>query len=270
LTREQAAKMFAQFAKALWYSALSWEANSCEFSDLKDADPTLKNSIQEVCNLWLMQGSNWKFSPKTTITKYQFITMLIRLYEWKRLDESWNPRWAQYFLKAGELWILNAWDISSFEWLLTRYEAALLFYRFQLKQTISSWLNTQNLKNELLTTVKDAEWNYAQWDDSSSYAVTVDSNLLKNQFFQEGFLELLWTRYTLKKTDMTIFDLGDESFVWYWDLVDIMQESKAWTVNFIVSNGNLIQGTIRLISPEKTWMVKESKTTTAWYNLTQN
>ncbi len=69
---------------------------------------------------------------------------------------------------------------------------------------------------------------------------------------------------------MTIFDLGDESFVWYWDLVDIMQESKAWTVNFIVSNGNLIQGTIRLISPEKTWMVKESKTTTAWYNLTQN
>lgn len=270
LTREQAAKMFAQFAKALWYSALSWEANSCEFSDLKDADPTLKNSIQEVCNLWLMQGSNWKFSPKTTITKSQFITMLIRLYEWKRLDESWNPRWAQYFLKAGELWILNAWDISSFEWLLTRYEAALLFYRFQLKQTISSWLNTQNLKNELLTTVKDAEWNYAQWDDSSSYAVTVDSNLLKNQFFQEGFLELLWTRYTLKKTDMTIFDLGDESFVWYWDLVDIMQESKAWTVNFIVSNGNLIQGTIRLISPEKTWMVKESKTTTAWYNLTQN
>ena len=270
LTREQAAKMFAQFAKALWYSALSWEVNNCEFSDLKDADPSLKNSIQEVCNLWLMQGSNWLFSPKTTITKSQFITMLIRLYEWKRLDESWNPRWAQYFLKAGELWILNAWDISSFEGLLTRYEAALLFYRFQLKQTISSWLNTQNLKNELLSTVKDAEWNYAQWDDSSSYAVTVDSNLLKNQFFQEGFLELLWTRYTLKKTDMTIFDLWDESFVWYWDLIDIMQESKAWTVNFIVSNGNLIQWTIRLLSPEKTWIVKESKTTTAWFNLTQN
>ena len=269
LTREQAAKMFAQFAKALNYTALTWEnTNACEFSDLKDADPTLKSSIQEVCNLWLMQGSNGVFSPKTTITKSQFITMLIRLYEGKRLDESWNPRWANYFLKAWELGILNAWDISSFEGLLTRYEAALLFYRFQLKQTISSWLNTETLKNELLSTVKNADGSFAIWDTEDSYAVSLDSNLLKNQFFQEGYVEILWTRYSLKKTAMTVYDIWDESFVRYWDLIDIMEDSKVGTVNFIVSNGNVIQGTIRF--SDKTLIIKESKTTTARYNLSNS
>jgi hypothetical protein len=37
------------------------------------------------------------------MTKSQFVTMLIRLYEGKRLDETTNPWWANYFIKAGEL-----------------------------------------------------------------------------------------------------------------------------------------------------------------------
>ncbi len=64
LTREQAAKMFAQFAKALNFSALSG-AVSCNFSDLAKADTSLKTSIQEACALGLMQGNKGAFEPKT-------------------------------------------------------------------------------------------------------------------------------------------------------------------------------------------------------------
>jgi hypothetical protein len=195
--------------------------------------------------------------------------MLIRLYEGKRLDETTNPWWANYFIKAGELWILDKWDISSFEGSLTRYEAALLFYRFQLKHTINSWLNAWNLKNEILSSVKNSDGGFASWDIDNSYAVLLDGNLLKNQFFQEGYLELLWVRYLLKKTAMTVFDIWDESFVWYGDLYDFASDAKVWTVNFIASNGNIIQWTIRLTDPAQTWSVKESKNTTAWYNLVQ-
>jgi hypothetical protein len=195
--------------------------------------------------------------------------MLIRLSEGKRLDETTNPWWANYFIKAWELWILDKWDISSFEGSLTRYEAALLFYRFQLKQAINSWLNAWNLKNEVLSSVKNSDGWFASWDIDNSYAVLLDANLLKNQFFQEGYLEFLWVRYLLKKTAMTVFDIWDESFVWYWDLYDFSTDSKVWTVNFIVSNGNVIQWTIRLTENSQTWNVKESKTTTAWYNLIQ-
>ncbi len=269
LTREQAAKMFLQFAKALGYTTPLEENPSCDFTDLKDADPNLVNSIKEVCQLWLMQWANWKFSPNAVMTKSQFITMLIRLYEGKRLDETTNPWWANYFIKAGELWILDKWDINSFEGSLTRYEAALLFYRFQLKHTINTWLNTWSLKNEILSSVKNSDWGFASWDIDNSYAVLLDGNLLKNQFFQEGYLELLWVRYMLKKTAMTVFDIWDESFVWYGDLYDFATDAKVWTVNFIASNGNIIQWTIRLTEPAQTWNVKESKNTTAWYNLVQ-
>jgi hypothetical protein len=51
LTREQAAKMFLQFAKALDYTTPLEENPSCEFSDMKEADPNLVDSIKEVCQL---------------------------------------------------------------------------------------------------------------------------------------------------------------------------------------------------------------------------
>ena len=267
LTREQAAKMFLQFAKALGYTTPLEENPSCEFSDLKEANQSLVPSIQEACSLGLMQWGNWKFSPNAVMSKSQFVAILIRLYEWKRLDETVNPWWTNYFIKAGELWILDKSDISSFEWSLTRYEAALLFYRSQLKQTINSWLNTVNLKNEVISSVKHSDGWFASWDVDNSYAILLDANLLKNQFFQDWYVELLWVRYLLKKTAMTVFDIWDESFVWYGDLYDFATDEKVWTVNFIVSNGNVIQWTIRLNT--QTWTIKESKNTTAWYNLIQ-
>ena len=109
---------------------------------------------------------------------------------------------------------------------MTRYEAALLFYRFQLKQKISSGLNTEKHKNELISTIKNTDGSFATGDIEGAYAVALDANLLKNQFFQEGFVEFLGTRYALKKTTMTVFDLGEESFVWYGDLMDIAKETK--------------------------------------------
>lgn len=265
LTREQAAKMFAQFAKALQFSAISGSA-SCSFTDLAKADATLKASIQEACALGLMQGNKWAFEPKIGMTKAQFITMLIRLAEGKRLDEAVNPWRANYFLKARELWILNAEDAASFDGQLTRYEAALLFYRFQLKQKISSGLNTEKHKNELISTIKNTDGSFATGDIQEAYAVALDANLLKNQFFQEGFVEFLGTRYALKKTTMTVFDLGEESFVWYGDLIDIAKETKVWTINFVLSNGSVIQATMRLSEKNETWLIKESKATTAWFN----
>lgn len=265
LTREQAAKMFAKFAKSLNYTS-TWDED-CNFKDISNADSTLKDSIVEVCTLWIMKGSNWKFSPKEYLTKAQFVAMLIRLSEWERLDENVTPRWANYFLKAWELGILNAEDITSFEGLITRYEAALLFYRFQLKQQITTWLNVVKLKNELISSVKNSDDEFVEWDVDDSYAISLDSNLLKNQFFQEWYMEILWTRYSIKKTTMTIFDIWEESFVWYWDIIDIAKNSKIGTVNFVVSNWNVIQWTLRISDPAKKRIIKESKNTNARYNL---
>lgn len=110
---------------------------------------------------------------------------------------------------------------------ITRYEAALLFYRFQVKQKITSHLNTETLKNELISTKRASDGSFATGDVNGMYAVAFDVNLLKNQFFQAGFVELLGARYELKKTNITVFDIGEESFVWYGDLIDMQKETKA-------------------------------------------
>lgn len=266
LTREQAAKMFVQFAKVQNLSSLSDSQTICNFKDLKNADPNLQNSIQSVCNLWLMQGANWLFLPKELLSKSQFIALLIRLAQWGHLNEQTNPRRSNYFIKARELWIINNDDALSFENPLTRYEAALLFYRFHIKQKITTTLNTTQLKNELITTIKNADGSYLM-GTGGHHTLSIDTNLLKNQFFQWGFVELLGARYSLKKTNMTTFDIGEESFVRYGDLFDLSNDTKIWNLNLIVSNGNIIDGTIRLTYQAKTRKIKIDPTTTARYQL---
>ena len=58
LTREQAAKMLVQFAKIENFKAISGTNNSCEFKDVKYANGGLSTSIQQACQLGLMQGNN--------------------------------------------------------------------------------------------------------------------------------------------------------------------------------------------------------------------
>lgn len=268
LTREQAAKMLVQFAKIENFKAISGTNSNCEFKDVKYANGGLATSIQQACQLGLMQGNNWLFSPGQTLAKSEFITLLIRLAEGKKLDENQNPWWKNYFVKARELGLINNDDALAIQSPITRYETALIFYRFWIKQKILSNLNTSQLKNELISTVKGADGEFL--NTSGNYSVSIDANLLKNQFFQEGFVELLGQRYKLKKTNLTTFDIANESFVRYGDLFAINNDSKIGNINIIVSNGNIIDGNIRLFAPVTTWRITPNEKTTAWFYLKKN
>ena len=268
LTREQAAKMLVQFAKIENFKALSGAALNCNFKDVNYANGGLATSIQQACQLGLMQGNNGLFSPGQTLAKSEFITLLIRLAEGKKLDENQNPWWKNYFIKARELGLINNDDALAIQSPITRYETALIFYRFWIKQKILSNLNTSQLKNELISTVKGADGEFL--NTSGNYSVSIDANLLKNQFFQEGFAELLGQRYKLKKTNITTFDIANESFVRYGDLFSISNDNKIGNINIIVSNGNIIDGNIRLFTPVTTWRITPNEKTTAWFYLKRN
>lgn len=268
LTREQAAKMLVQFAKIENFKALSGAALNCNFKDVNYANGGLATSIQQACQLGLMQGNNGLFSPGQTLAKSEFITLLIRLSEGKKLDENQNPWWKNYFIKARELGLINNDDALAIQSPITRYETALIFYRFWIKQKILNNLNTSQLKNELISTVKGADGEFL--NTSGNYSVSIDANLLKNQFFQEGFAELLGQRYKLKKTNITTFDIANESFVRYGDLFSISNDNKIGNINIIVSNGNIIDGNIRLFAPVTTWRIVPNEKTTAWFYLKRN
>ena len=260
--------MLVQFAKIENFKALSGAALNCNFKDVNYANGGLATSIQQACQIGLMQGNNGLFSPGQTLAKSEFITLLIRLAEGKKLDENQNPWWKNYFIKARELGLINNDDALAIQSPITRYETALIFYRFWIKQKILNNLNTSQLKNELISTVKGADGEFL--NTSGNYSVSIDANLLKNQFFQEGFAELLGQRYKLKKTNITTFDIANESFVRYGDLFSISNDNKIGNINIIVSNGNIIDGNIRLFTPVTTWRIAPNEKTTAWFYLKRN
>jgi len=125
ITREQASKFFVEFAaKVLWKDR--WVVYNYDmFSDIKNANPTLKDYIIYANNMWLFKGSRWKFMPFNNLTKAQAITVLIRLVDWMQ-DESWTIPYMD----------VN-WDFSVHYWWYTQYLWHVTFYKID-KRGITS------------------------------------------------------------------------------------------------------------------------------------
>jgi hypothetical protein len=100
----------------------------CEFTDLKDADPSLRNSILTSCLLHLFNGKQNKFMPLQHITKAEALAVLVRAID-KAQDETAQPRYSNYHKKALELGLTKQTDIKQLEQAVSRYEIALLLYR---------------------------------------------------------------------------------------------------------------------------------------------
>ena len=81
---------------------------------------------------------------------------------------------------------------------------------------------------------------------------------------------MLGQRYKLKKTNITTFDIANESFVRYGDLFSISNDNKIVNINIIVSNVNIIDVNIRLFTPVTTWRITPNEKTTAWFYLKRN
>lgn len=147
ITREQASKFFVEFAvKVLWKDR--WTVSSYDiFTDIKNANPTLKNHIIYSYNMWMFKWNNWKFMPFNNLTIAQSLAVLIRLVDWQ-LDESWTKPYYdfnfwehywwyfQYLSHAGFYKINKWWITDNIDWLdsenITRWNLAILLYEMAM------------------------------------------------------------------------------------------------------------------------------------------
>jgi len=262
LNREQAAKILVEFAKVFNFWSIT-TTSSCDFSDLSQSDTSLTTYIQQVCQLGIMQGSNWIFSPKTTISKAQFISAMIRLFEGKKLDETKSPRWTQYFETAENMWIVSPSDSITFDNAITRYEVALSLYRFKVKYQITQNLNSETIDNQIISSVPGSLTTGTNNLPQSN--VYVDMNLLNNGNFNIGYIEILGNRYKIVKSSTK--EYFTNNFARYGDIFTLDTEEKVGTTSFIVSSLSLIEGTIRI--SDKTYMISPLSNTNAYYKLNQ-
>lgn len=128
LTREQAAKFFVVMQETVLWQIPVTNNSACTFSDT-GFDPSLRAFVDKACAYGILKGSNGIFRPTAKISKPEFVTALVRMIEWANRDETWNPRWSQYYQQAKARGLTKEQNANAFDTPATRYEAALFMYR---------------------------------------------------------------------------------------------------------------------------------------------
>ena len=242
LSKAAAAKIFDKFSTMLGLSTNEINSSSqCQFTDLWNLSAADKQYITNVCKKWIMKWNNNLFSPNTNMNKSHFVASLIRMFEWKYLDENTNPWWQNYFNKAQDLGIVSPSDVMSFDSPITRYEVALFLYRFNVKYKMLTNLNSNRVSNEIMSTV---EWTTFTWTNGKPKAnVYLDSTLLKKWSFNIGYIEIFGNRHKIiKLSEASYFS---DNFVRYGNIFDLATDEELWTINFVVSNWYIVEATIR-------------------------
>ena len=140
LSREEAAKIFSNFAINVLCRKpdLNLKVN---YSDVEDANPTLKPYITLAYQLGVMKGSGMgdgKFRPFDQISKAEVNAVLIRMILKSYLDEtrSESKKWySEYNKVATELGIINRGAGSEH---ISRNNTALMLFR-AYKQQVFEW-----------------------------------------------------------------------------------------------------------------------------------
>lgn len=266
LTREAAAKMVVAFAHiyADTDKLVNAYADQCDYTDMSKATDDLKSSIIQACQWGLIVGKNKVFHPKDPISKADFVAALIRLLEGKHLDETKLPRWKSYYQQAHDLDIVAPSDVITFDQPITRYEVALFLYRFKVKYLLLKNLNADKLLNEIVSMVSGSEKTTST--GAPQWSVYVSTTLLKDTNFSIGYIELFGTRYKIVKTDMQSY-FGN-NFVRYADIKDLTTDDKIGRMSLIVSNDQVVEGTIRFTVGDFDYTISPDASTTAYYMIT--
>ena len=265
LSRAGAAKIFDRFSNMLSLgTSEAYLPGDCEFTDISTLDSATQVHIANVCKKWLIKWWDGLFSPENTINKSHFIVALIRMFEWKHLDENTTPRWNNYFEEAQELGLVAPGDALTFDTPISRYEVALFLYKFDIKYKMLNNLNNNRLMNEVISTVDWSIWTGT--DGKLKANVYVDVNLLKDGWFDVWYIEIFGTRYKIvKDSEESYFT---DNFVRYGKVFDMVTDADIWTTNFIVSNVYVIESMVRFID-WKNYKVSWVDGTNAYYQINE-
>ena len=263
ITRAQVAKMLDKFATATNLTTIRNQWN-CEFSDV-DPQSQYKDSITKVCQYGVMAGSNDKFSPDQIVTKAEFIAMLIRLFDWAKLDESVNPWWTEYYKRAIEIWLISAQDTVSFTSEIARYDVATYLYRLKVRLTMYNNLNSTQLSDEILKTLSETVSTGENW--KVNVKAYVDILALNNSAFTDGYIEFMDERYKVERSELDSYNVWTNSFVRYWKLYNLENYEQIWSITFILTNWTLVEWTVR--ANKVSYYLEKDPNTTTYYNLTQ-
>lgn len=285
VTREQSSKMIGQFAIQVFKKTVD-EWKTCAFVDIKDADYSLAPHITQACKLWIMKwGSDGYFLPLLSLTKWQAIAVIIRLFNNGLMDEGGYPRYKNYYEKAKELWLTKESNIEALERPLTRYELVLLLYRFYVKyDLLSKFWNTFDMGWSAIKMIEES----IGADGLKHGKALVDTQKFLDQNITSVNMSIFGIEYRIDKTKLV--NQFTDAFTRYGDVYkenkyigiasfniikDILTDGSIRPLN--TSDGKYysigmstqppfydIQEVIQTTTPQLSWSVMSWTTTTTW------
>jgi hypothetical protein len=175
IRRDEAAKFFVQFAKALGKTDYVRSSSQCQFFDLNGAISDLKDMVVESCRLGIFNGANGNFYPAGNLTNAEGVAVLIRIV-YGSLSEN-GSHWANnYYDKAEELEIFVNVDMKQGKNVVSsRGDIVKMMYSAR-----NIGINTTNQKNTIITATKGTCTSELQ----DIKAITID-DVVKNCSYKD-------------------------------------------------------------------------------------
>lgn len=224
LTREWGAKFFAIYDKK--FDTHTTTGTNCNFSDI--ASSTQKDHINSVCTAGIMRGDGKTFRATDTISKAEFMAAMLNMINEPSTATDTLTRQQSVYNKALSLELISQADLATFDKALTRYEAALLIYKFYIKNRFIASLNSTNTTHNIIATV--SQDNSAT--GSNQQKVFIDVNTIDNKDFTNGFIDIMGTNYALVKKQISQY--FPTSYIRYGDIKDITNDTVIGTISFTI------------------------------------
>lgn len=258
ITREEASKVIWRFAKKiLTKSQVSWlDEKTCLFADSSTFSSYLAEDVYQSCLLGIFKWwSDSKFYASSPLTKAQGLVVLVRMFDDKSYSEDVTPWFRNYYDRAYQLWLVQDKNLSNFERAVTRYEIALMIYRFNIKFKLFKEAVIKD-KDELMTFIDDTltsqatTWANGQPVLASKWQVLIDTTLLTDPSVDRLTINTTDAKYVVRKRELNTYWSSSNNYVRYGDLYNEQDTELIWVTTFAVINWYVSEAYIR---PTELW-----------------
>ena len=164
-------------------------------------------------------------------------------------DETTSPWRKNYFTKANELGLINESSESTFDKPITRYEMSTLMYRLRVKNILVQSLNSNLIKNQLITMVDNSNQLISSSGSRARGYILINTYLLGDAGNEYFIIDLFGSKYKIMKN--TVHKYYNNQYVWYGDVFTLDGAKNVGIASFIVNDTIVLEGMIRPVGDGK-------------------
>lgn len=206
LSRVDSAKMLSILSRTVFGNTIG-TGDGCTYTDIGNYDTITQWQVKDACQLGIFKSAPL-FNPSQGITKGQLITVLIRMFDRKMLDETPTPWYKNYVQRAWEIWLLSDTSTAGMDEVVSRLDVAKLLYKLRNIHLNKRPINKENplFINIVSTTATSGD---------TTYQALIDVDMIRNDSLETLEMKMDIVTYYFGKTKVYNYGATLSSFQVY-------------------------------------------------------